>query len=53
MVFKLAEAAQKKWQRLRGYKLLAEVVKGVKFKDGIRVSEDNQQMTEKTLVHQI
>ena len=36
MVFKLAEAAQNKWQHLRGYKLLAEVVEGVIFKDGIR-----------------
>lgn len=53
MVFKLAEAAQKKWQRLRGYKLLAEVFEGVKFKDGIRVSTNNQQITEETLIHQI
>ena len=29
MAFKLIETAQKKWQRLRGYQLLAEVIIGV------------------------
>jgi putative transposase len=37
MVFKLGQSAQKKWRRLRGFKLLAEVIRGVKFKDGERV----------------
>ena len=40
MAFKLMQSAQKKWQRLRGYKLLAEVIEGVTFKDGIRVEQD-------------
>lgn len=34
MVFKLAEAAQKKWRKLRGYWLVEKVIKGVPFKDG-------------------
>jgi transposase-like protein len=37
MVCKLGQSAQKKWRRLRGFKLLAEVIRGVKFKDGERV----------------
>ena len=34
MAWQLMTTAQKRWRRLRGYKLLADVVKGVKFKDG-------------------
>ncbi len=34
MVYKLGMSAGKKWQRLRGFKLLAEIIWGVKFKDG-------------------
>ena len=37
MVFKLIEAAQKSWRRLRGYNQLPKVVQGVKFSDGIEV----------------
>ena len=37
MVYKLDQSAQKKWRRLRGFKLLAEVIRGVKFEDGERV----------------
>jgi len=36
MVFKLAHSAQKRWRRLRGYKHLAEVIRDVRFVDGIR-----------------
>ena len=34
MVFKLASAAQKRWRKLNGSALLAEVIQGVKFHDG-------------------
>lgn len=34
MVYKLGQSAQKKWRKLRGFKLLAEVIRGVQFKDG-------------------
>lgn len=40
MAFKLMQSAQKRWQRLRGYDLLADVIEGVEFKDGIRVKQD-------------
>ena len=36
MVFKLAEVAEKRWRRLDGSELLGEVLKGTKFKDGVR-----------------
>ena len=36
MVFKLGQSAQRKWRRLRGFNLLAEIIRGVKFKDGER-----------------
>ena len=34
MVFKLATDAEKHWRRLRGYKLITQVIKGVAFIDG-------------------
>jgi transposase-like protein len=34
MVYKLGQSAQKKWRKLRGFKLLADVIRGVQFKDG-------------------
>jgi transposase-like protein len=34
MVFKLAQSAEKRWQKLRGFKLLADIINGVKFVDG-------------------
>ncbi|MBM9536289.1 transposase [Desulfobulbus alkaliphilus] len=37
MVYKLGQSAQKKWRRLRGYRLPAEVIRGVQFKDGEKV----------------
>ncbi len=36
MVFKLAQAAEKRWLRLRGYKLIKQVIEGVKFVDGVK-----------------
>lgn len=37
MVYKLGQSAQKRWRKLRGFKLLAEVIRGVQFKDGERI----------------
>jgi len=42
MMFKLGQCAQKKWRRLRGFDYLAKVITGVKFKDGIEVTEIDQ-----------
>ena len=39
MVFKLVNAAAKTWRRLKGENQLPKVVQGVKFKNGIEVSE--------------
>ena len=38
MVFKLAQAAERKWRKLNGYELLGDVIRGVKFKDGTKVA---------------
>jgi len=53
MVWKLITTAQKKWRCLRGYKLLADVVEGVKFKDGERVDPGQLQDTAESAIHQI
>ena len=42
MMFKLGQCAQKNWRRQRGFDYLAKVITGVKFKDGIEVTESNQ-----------
>jgi hypothetical protein len=39
MAFKLVENAQAKWRRLKGYNLLADVISGIVFKDGIKIEE--------------
>ena len=39
MVFKLAQAAEKKWPRLNGAILLRDVIDGIQFKDGIRAED--------------
>ena len=42
MMFKLGQCAEKNWRRLRGFDYLAKVITGVKFKDGIEVTQVNQ-----------
>lgn len=56
MAFKLMKTAEDNWRKLRGFKRLADVVKGVKFTDDIREGEESevdQQDTEQVAVHQI
>lgn len=36
MVFKLAQCAQRHWHRLNGKELIAEIIEGIKFVDGIK-----------------
>lgn len=43
MIFKLGECAQKNWRRQRGFSFLAKVITGVRFKDGIEVTETSDQ----------
>ncbi|MCF1458251.1 MAG: IS256 family transposase [Candidatus Thiodiazotropha sp.] len=42
MMFKLSECAEKTWRKQRGFHFLAKVITGVKFKDGIEVTTNNQ-----------
>jgi transposase-like protein len=42
MMFKLGQCAEKHWRRLREFDYLAKVITGVRFKDGIEVTADNQ-----------
>ena len=39
MVFKLVDAAQKRWRRLDGHNQLPKLVLGAKFKDGLEVTQ--------------
>ena len=39
MVFKLRRSAEKRWRRLRGYRLLGEVIENVNFVNGIQEKE--------------
>jgi transposase-like protein len=39
MVFKLMLSAQKRWKKLRGYTKIKDVMDGVRFQDGIEVTE--------------
>ena len=43
MIFKLAQAAEKRWYRLRGHNQLPKVIRGVKFSDGIEVVRPDAQ----------
>ena len=43
MIFKLAQAAEKSWHRLRGHNQLLKVIRGVKFNDGIEVVRSQAQ----------
>ena len=45
MCYKLGLSADEKWRKLRGFKLLAEVIRGVRFRDG----EPITQLTESEL----
>ena len=42
MMFKLGQCAEKTWRRLRGFDYLAKVVTGIKFRDGVEVTDVNQ-----------
>ena len=41
MAYKLLATAQERWRRFNGHHLVADVLDGVKFKDGIRVTDDD------------
>jgi putative transposase len=43
MIYKLAQAAEKSWNRLRGHDQLPKVIVGVKFNDGMEVVRSQAQ----------
>jgi transposase-like protein len=43
MVFKLAQSAERHWRRLDGSERLAQVIEGVRFRDGEAVQVDEEQ----------
>jgi len=45
MVFKLVQTAEKRWQRLRGFELLADVIEGVQFINGVKPLETASRST--------
>jgi putative transposase len=46
MAYKLLDAAQERWRRFNGHELVADVLAGAKFKDGIKVTDDDNAMTD-------
>ena len=42
MVFTLIQAASKKWLRLKGRNQLPKLIEGIKFNDGIEVTDANE-----------
>ena len=42
MMFKLGMCAEEKWRKLRGFDYLAKVITGVKFRDGIELTQADQ-----------
>ena len=46
MAYKLLVAAQERWRRFNGHELVGDVLDGVKFKDGIKVTDDNTTTTD-------
>ena len=41
MLFKLAQGAEKRWHRLRGFRVLEKVIQGVPFQDGVEIAKKN------------
>jgi putative transposase len=48
MAYKLLDAAQERWRRFNGHELVADVLDDVKYKDGIRVTDDDNHDNEMT-----
>ena len=41
MAFKLLKTAEERWRRFNGHELVADVLAGHTYKDGIRVADEN------------
>jgi hypothetical protein len=46
MAYKLLDSAQERWRRFTGHELVTDVLDGVKFKDGIRGTDDQTTTTD-------
>jgi hypothetical protein len=44
--YKLLSAAQERWRRFTGHELVADVLVGVTFKDGERLTDDEETTTD-------
>ncbi|PCS21176.1 hypothetical protein BTN49_3326 [Candidatus Enterovibrio escicola] len=53
MVCKQMRTPEVNWRRIRGFKLLTDIIKGVKCRDVIREINVNYQDTDLETVHQI
>src|SRR5487761_2545083 len=40
MAYKLLDAAQQRWRRINGHELVSDVLDGAKFKDGVKITDD-------------
>ena len=49
MAYKLLDAAQERWRRFNGHELVADVLAGATFKDGIRVTDDETTTTDEKI----
>jgi putative transposase len=47
MAYKLLDAAQQRWRRFNGHELVSDVLDGAKFKDGIKVTDDQTTTNER------
>jgi len=47
MAYKLLDAAQERWRRFNGHELVADVLEGAKYLDGIRVTDETRTQDEK------
>jgi len=41
LAYKLLDAAQQRWRRFNGHELIADVLDGVAFKDGERITDQD------------
>ena len=44
MVFKLLQSAEKRWKKIKGFSRLAEIITGIQFRNGIKVSDQPMSM---------
>ena len=46
MAYKLLAPAQERWRRFNGHQLVTEVLDGAKFKDGVKVTDEETTTTD-------